>query len=128
MLDAVAETAVVAIFWPLVWPLCLRNRVPLAESATGSAEGGASGDDVVWSYATCSSGRTPTSCRAAVTTHYSAAGYSTSSSAPPQRGARLLQVSHSLSRYAFHSHENFRRSVTLVLDARNQKLPEITLL
>ena len=55
MLDAVAETAEVALVWPLFWPLCLRNRVPLADSTTGSAGGGASDDEVVWSYVTCTS-------------------------------------------------------------------------
>ena len=80
MLDAVAETAEVARFWPLFWPLCLRNRV---RAARGLGDGfcwrPSSGDKVVWSYATCSFGRTPASCRAAITTHYSARGYSTSS-------------------------------------------------
>ena len=85
MLDAVAETAEVArfwqLFWPLFWPLCLRNRiVPLADSAGG----GASNDEVVWSYATCSLGRTPASCLAAVTTLCSATRCSSASS--PEAG------------------------------------------
>ena len=89
MLDAVAETAEVArfwqLFWPLFWPLCLRNRV---RAARGLGDGlcwrPSSGDEVVLSYATCSLGRTPASCLAAVTTLCSATRCSSASS--PEAG------------------------------------------